>query len=100
MEEVGQALMRRAQEPGQGPLQQLRPGRRRSLRGACPDDAYEEHLLLPDERVALLTNCRLMLLAAPGFARCQAAAEEGVPLGSEEDVPVAQIRWAVEWRVR
>ena len=50
--------------------------------------------------MALLTNARLMLLAAPGFARVQALAEEGVALGSEEDMPVGQIRWSVEWRVR
>lgn len=42
---------------------------------------------------------RLMLLHAPGFARVHAAAEEGLSPGSEDEVPAAQIRWSVEWRV-
>ena len=57
-------------------------------------------MLLPDERVALLTNARLLCLHAPGFARVHALAEEGVALGSEDDIPAAQIKWSVEWRVR
>lgn len=56
IEEVGQALMWRAEEAAQG-LQTLRlPRRRRAAQSACSGDGYEEHMLLPDDRVALLTN--------------------------------------------
>jgi hypothetical protein len=96
VEEVGQVLMWRAVEAAPG-LQRLG---RRSRRPACAaSDAYEEHMLLPDERVALLTNQRLMLLSAPGFARMHAAAEEGVLPGNEDEIPAAQIKWSVEWQV-
>jgi len=50
--------------------------------------------------VALLTNQRVMLLAAPGFARLDDAAQDGLALSSEDDVPVGEIRWSVEWQVQ
>ena len=69
MEAVGQALMWRASAAATGPLGGLA---RRPRRGgaAAPGEAYEEHFLLPDERVALLTSRRLLLVLAPGFAAC------------------------------
>jgi hypothetical protein len=95
MEEVGQALMWRAVEAAPG-LPRL--GKRRRP-GQAATDAYEEHMLLLDERVALMTNQRLMLLHAPGFQRIHEAAKEGVAPGNEDDIPVAEIRWSVEWQV-
>ncbi|KAK9908805.1 hypothetical protein WJX75_003140 [Coccomyxa subellipsoidea] len=94
MEEVGQALMWRAVEAAPG-LPRL--GKRRRP-GQAATDAYEEHMLLLDERVALMTNQRLMLLHAPGFQRIHEAAKEGVAPGNEDDIPVAEIRWSVEWQ--
>lgn len=96
VEEVGQALMWRAVEAAPG-LQRL--GRRSRRPAAAVSDAYEEHMLLPDDRVALMTNQHLMLLNAPGFARVHAGAEEGNAPGNEDEIPVAQIRWSVEWQV-
>ena len=95
MEEVGQALMWRAVEAAPG-LPRL--GKRRRP-GRAATDAYEEHMLLLDERVALMTNQRLMLLHAPGFQRIHEAAKEGVTPGNEDDIPVAETRWSVEWQV-
>ena len=66
IEAVGQVLMWKAVEAAPG-LQRLGRRSRRPARAAS--DAYEEHLLLPDERVALMTNQRLMLIHAPGFAQ-------------------------------
>jgi len=67
VEAVGQALMWRASAAATGPLGGLA---RRPRRGgaAAPGEAYEEHFLLPDERVALLTSRRLLLVLAPGCA--------------------------------
>ncbi len=48
-------------------LQRLGRRSRRPARAAS--DRYEEHMLLPDDRVALMTNQRLMLVSAPGFAK-------------------------------
>ncbi|KAK9834254.1 hypothetical protein WJX81_000411 [Elliptochloris bilobata] len=97
VEAVGQALMWRASAAATGPLGGLA---RRPRRGgaAAPGEAYEEHFLLPDDRVALLTSHRLLLVLAPGFAAVHAAAAAGATHGSEEDVPAGQIRWAIEWR--
>lgn len=95
MEEVGQALMWRAVEAAPG-LPRL--GKRRRP-GRAGTDAYEEHMLLPDERVALMTNQRLMLLQADDFARVHEAAKDGIAPGNEDDIPVARIRWSVQWQV-
>lgn len=40
-------------------------------------EAYEEHFVLPDERVLLLTSAGILLLHAPGFAQLDGAAEIG-----------------------
>ncbi len=66
IEAVGQVLMWKAVEAAPG-LQRLGRRSRRPARAAS--DRYEEHMLLPDDRVALLTNQRLMLVSAPGFAK-------------------------------
>lgn len=66
IEAVGQVLMWKAVEAGPG-LQRLGRRSRRPARAAS--DRYEEHMLLPDDRVALLSNQRLMLVSAPGFAK-------------------------------
>lgn len=66
IEAVGQVLMWKAVEAAPG-LQRLGRRSRRPARAAS--DRYEEHMLLPDDRVALLTNQRFMLVSAPGFAK-------------------------------
>ena len=66
IEAVGQVLMWKAVEAAPG-LQRLGRRSRRPARAAS--DRYEEHMLLPDDRVALLTSQRLMLVSAPGFAK-------------------------------
>lgn len=96
MEEVGQALMWRAVEAAPG-IPRLG---KRKWPGRAAQDAYEDHMVLPDDRVALLTNQRVMLLNAPGFARLDDAARDGLAPGREDDVPVGEIRWSVEWQVR
>ena len=40
-------------------------------------DAYEQHFVLVEDRVALLSNRGLMLVVAPGFAMLDGAAEIG-----------------------
>ena len=153
IEAIGQVLMWKAVEAGPG-LQRL--GRRSRRPARAGSDRYEEHMLLPDDRVALMTNQRLMLVSAPGFAKvgpaapltgcrkpkeritclsglqghrtglfhlldvpdakpwswlgvCEApfhfdcvqvhaAAEEGVQIGSGDDIPAGQIKWSVEWQ--
>lgn len=82
MEAVGQALMWRASAAATGPLGALA---RRARRGgaAAPGEAYEEHFLLPDERVALLTSHRLLLVLAPGCA----PAGRGCPRSSNPMLP-------------
>lgn len=69
IEAVGQVLMWKAVEAAPG-LQRLGRRSRRPARAAS--DRYEEHMLLPDERVALITSQRLMLVHAPGFAKVPA----------------------------
>ena len=38
-----------------------------------------QHFLLPDGRVALLSNCAIMLVSAPSFAALHSRAETGEP---------------------
>ena len=42
-----------------------------------PAEAYEEHFVLPDDRVVLLTSAGICLVHAPGFAQLDGAAEIG-----------------------
>ena len=70
---------------------------------ACPAEAYEEHFVLPDDRVVLLTSCSILLVHAPGFAQLDGAAEIGggggwvgcgrnapiSPIGSKDSVRLA-----------
>lgn len=72
----------------------------RGRRAQVAADAYEEHFVLHGEAVALLTNRRLLCLRAPGFASVQGRAEvsgAAVPMSS---IPVAELKWGVEWQVR
>ena len=71
--------------------------RRRSSR---TQDAYEEHFILQEDRVLILTNSAMLCLYAPGFAAIHAAAEEGESdISGAPDIPAAEIRWAVLWQV-
>ena len=96
MEAVGQGLLRRCQE---GSMSALGLVRVRGRRASVAADAYEEHLVLHGDAVALLTNRRLLCLRAPGFAAVHARAEGSgvaIPMSS---IPVAELKWAVEWQV-
>ncbi|KAK9819963.1 hypothetical protein WJX72_004515 [[Myrmecia] bisecta] len=94
VEEAGQALLRRARESsGSG----LVPLAQRSKRSRFTADAYEEHLILPDDHVALLTNRCILVLIAPGFANIHAAVEMGQAVTSVADIPAAQVKWGVAW---
>lgn len=75
-EEVGQALLWLTGDGASGKkgMPAFLGLRRRHTRGA---DAYEEHFLLPDDRVAILTSRALLLVVAPTFAKLQCAAETG-----------------------
>ena len=55
MEAVGQALLRRTQEGASTPLGLVHMRGRRAVVAA---DAYEEHFLLPDDVVVILTDRR------------------------------------------
>lgn len=95
IEALGQALLRRCQEGGVSALGLHLRGRR----AQAAADAYEEHLVLHGDLVALLTNRRLLCLRAPGFAALHVQAEAGsapIPMSS---VPVGELKWAVEWQV-
>lgn len=97
IEALGQALLRRCQEGGVSALGVIHL-RGRKARVAA--DAYEEHLVLHGDVVALLTNRRLLCLRAPGFAAVHARAEATstpIPMSS---VPVGELKWAVEWQVK
>ena len=56
-----------------------------------PADSYEEHFVLPDDRVALLSNRAIMLVVAPGFAQLDGAAEIGA-----RGAPCYRVGW-VDW---
>jgi vacuolar protein sorting-associated protein 13A/C len=58
-------------------------------------EAYEEHFVLPNDAVALLTNRSLFLVAAPGFAQLNGAAEIGAVSAAE--VVAGEVQWAVRW---
>ena len=62
-------------------------------------DSYEDHFLLLEDRVVVLTNCAMVCLVAPGFAAVHAAALRGDTAGAAPDVPQAEIRWSVLWKV-
>lgn len=73
MEEVGQALLWLTGDEASRGMPFLGLRRRRSSKS----EAYEEHFLLPDDRVALLTSQSMLLVIAPTFAKLQAEAEAG-----------------------
>lgn len=98
MEEAGQALLRRTQDAGGPGLTSL--GLAKGRMSQFHADAYEEHFLLVDDRVALLTNRCLMLLVAPGFRAVHAAAQAGASTTLASDIPQSQLQWAVRWQAR
>jgi hypothetical protein len=90
VEAVGQALLRASL------LAAAAPG---GAAGAAAHrsgvESYEEHFVLPRDGVALLTSRALLLVAAPGFAALDGAAEVGEPAPAE--VPPGRLQWAVPW---
>ncbi|KAK9864527.1 hypothetical protein WJX84_002714 [Apatococcus fuscideae] len=94
LEELGQALLRRAQDASGVGLMAVK----RRLRTRYSADAYEEHMLLPDnDQVVMLTNRAFMLLSAPGFAAIHNAAARGAAHPSTNQLPAAELKWAVTW---
>jgi hypothetical protein len=73
VEECGQALLWLTSDEASRGLPFL--GLRRARGGRS--EAYEEHFLLPDDRVALLTSKSMLLVIAPTFAQLHASAEGG-----------------------
>ena len=92
---MGQSLLRGCQDRDSSALGMLK---RRTRRSALTADAYEEHLVLPDDRVILLTNRAMMCLQAPGFAAVHAAAKSGEEAVGALDVPAcaASLGYPVE----
>ncbi len=96
LEELGQALLRRAQDASGVGLLAVK----RRLRTRYSADAYEEHMLLPEnDQVVMLTNRAFMLLSAPGFAAIHNAAAAGAAHPSTNQLPAAELKWAVTWTV-
>lgn len=95
IEEVGQSLLRSAHDRDDSAFSQLK---RRKGRSSRTHDAYEEHLLLLEDRVVVLTDRAIVCILAPGFASIHAAAEQGSLTGAPE-IKNAEIRWAVVWEV-
>lgn len=58
-------------------------------------EAYEEHFVLPDGRVLVLTSRGLMLVHAHGFAALDGAVEVGAAVPA--DVPPGQQIWFTAW---
>ena len=74
--------------------------RKRNRRSSRTQDAYEDHFLLQDDRVVVLTNAAIICMLAPGFAAIHAAAEKGhYDAAGAPEVPSAELRWAVLWKV-
>jgi hypothetical protein len=42
-----------------------------------PTDSYETHMCLPDSKVAIITNVRVLMVQAEGFAQLEAEVEAG-----------------------
>ena len=97
IEEVGQSLLRSAHDRDNSALSMIARKRRKSSR---TEDSYEEHFILQEDRVLVLTNCAMVCILAPGFAAIHAAAEEGrLDAAGAPEIPAAEIRWAVLWKV-
>jgi hypothetical protein len=88
VESVGQALLWLTSDEASRGLPFL--GLRRSRGGRS--EAYEEHFLLPDDRVALLTSKSMLLVIAPTFAQLHASAEGG-------KYPSCPDGWVTQWQM-
>lgn len=58
-------------------------------------EVYEEHMVLPLDQIAVLTNHRVLLMISPGFSQLEGAAEMG--LLTTATVPPGKIMWAIRW---
>lgn len=95
IEEAGQSLLRNAHDRDSGAFSQLS---RKKFDSGRTRDAYEEHLLILEERVVVLTDRAIVCIHAPGFATIHAAAEQGTQQNAP-DIKNAEIRWSVLWEV-
>lgn len=97
IEEIGQSLLRSAHDRNTSALGIMAKKRRKSSR---TQDLYEEHFIMQEDRVLVLTNSAMVCLRAPGFAAIQASAEEGrLDSAGAPEIPVPEMRWAVLWKV-
>lgn len=58
-------------------------------------ESYEEHFVLPNERVLLFTRHSMLHIFAPGFAQLAGAAEIGSLPAIE--IPAGKIEWCLLW---
>lgn len=89
VEQLGQALLWATLETKEGEADQSQ------VEGEGSFEAYEEHFVLPDDVVAVLTTRNLLAIKAPGFARLEGAAEIGML--TVADVGAGTIVWRVTW---
>ncbi|KAL4858517.1 Vacuolar protein sorting-associated protein 13C [Chlorella vulgaris] len=87
-DEIGQALLRNT-------LLSAPDALRRKRTGSVATEAYEDHFMLPDDRVLLLTSASILLVHAPGFTQLEKAAEIGAIHVS--DVAPGEVVWSVRW---
>lgn len=58
-------------------------------------ESYEEHFVLPNERVLLFTRHKMFHVLAPGFAQLAGAAEIGSLPAIE--IPAGKVEWCLPW---
>jgi vacuolar protein sorting-associated protein 13A/C len=106
IEQLGSALLRatllanpHAAAAGDATSGGASSGARKTAQGGVGSssilEAYEEHFVLPNDAVALLTNRSLLLVTAPGFAQLNGAAEIGAVSAAE--VNAGEVQWVVRW---
>lgn len=86
---------------GAGSLEGLVKGSGASLLGGgrgreALSDSYESHMTLPGGNVAIITNVRLLMVAAEAFAALEAEAEAG-RLANVDAVPPGRLLWQLTW---
>lgn len=59
-------------------------------------DHYEAHFVLPNDCVLLITDARVSLVKAPGFAQLEYEALSG-SRAAVDAVPPGSIKWQLEW---
>eukprot|EP00879_Flechtneria_rotunda_P005415 GHRR01005707.1.p1 GENE.GHRR01005707.1~~GHRR01005707.1.p1 ORF type:complete len:1494 (+),score=564.87 GHRR01005707.1:1093-5574(+) len=90
---------------GAGPIEGLVKGATTPLQGSSSSggsskgiltDSYEAHMTLPGTNVAVITNMRLLMVQAEGFAQLEAEAAAG-RLTQVNTVPLGRLLWQLTW---